>query len=249
MAVKEVDDPSLYGVVVHDDDMRVVGFQEKPPREEALSDAVQLRHLRVRAARSSTTCARRVRRLGQGRLPGAAGATSVPFHCWRARELLERRRQHRAVPPRATSTPCSGRVDARRPRPRDRARACGSARAREIEAGVRLEPPVLSAPAASSSPAPSSSARSSSATAASSSAAPCSRASSTGTASRPAATRASPAASSAATWSCTTRPSCTRTPSSATAPRSAPHALVAAGARLEPRTCVGPDASRGGGAE
>jgi len=37
MAVKEVDDPSLYGVVVHDDDMRVVGFQEKPLREEALS--------------------------------------------------------------------------------------------------------------------------------------------------------------------------------------------------------------------
>lgn len=37
MAVKEVDDPSLYGVVVHDDAMRVVGFQEKPPREEALS--------------------------------------------------------------------------------------------------------------------------------------------------------------------------------------------------------------------
>lgn len=37
MAVKEVDDPSLYGVVVHDDGMRVVGFQEKPRREEALS--------------------------------------------------------------------------------------------------------------------------------------------------------------------------------------------------------------------
>jgi NDP-sugar pyrophosphorylase family protein len=37
MAVKEVDDPSLYGVVVHDDAMRVVGFQEKPAREEALS--------------------------------------------------------------------------------------------------------------------------------------------------------------------------------------------------------------------
>ena len=37
LAVKEVDDPSLYGVVVHDEDMRVVGFQEKPPREEALS--------------------------------------------------------------------------------------------------------------------------------------------------------------------------------------------------------------------
>jgi NDP-sugar pyrophosphorylase family protein len=37
MAVKQVADPSLYGVVVHDDDRRVVGFQEKPPREEALS--------------------------------------------------------------------------------------------------------------------------------------------------------------------------------------------------------------------
>lgn len=37
MAVKEVDDPSLYGVVVHDEDLRVTGFQEKPAREEALS--------------------------------------------------------------------------------------------------------------------------------------------------------------------------------------------------------------------
>ena len=37
LAVKEVSDPSLYGVVVADDDDRVVGFQEKPMREEALS--------------------------------------------------------------------------------------------------------------------------------------------------------------------------------------------------------------------
>jgi mannose-1-phosphate guanylyltransferase len=37
MAVKEVDDPSLYGVVVADDEGRVVGFQEKPSREEARS--------------------------------------------------------------------------------------------------------------------------------------------------------------------------------------------------------------------
>lgn len=37
LAVKEVADPSLYGVVVADDDDRVVGFQEKPTREEALS--------------------------------------------------------------------------------------------------------------------------------------------------------------------------------------------------------------------
>jgi NDP-sugar pyrophosphorylase family protein len=37
MAVKEVPDPSLYGVVMADDDSRVVGFQEKPTREEARS--------------------------------------------------------------------------------------------------------------------------------------------------------------------------------------------------------------------
>ena len=38
LAVKQVDDPSLYGVVVHDGDHRVTGFQEKPPASEALSD-------------------------------------------------------------------------------------------------------------------------------------------------------------------------------------------------------------------
>lgn len=37
LAVAEVADPSLYGVVVADDDGRVVGFQEKPTRDEARS--------------------------------------------------------------------------------------------------------------------------------------------------------------------------------------------------------------------
>jgi len=37
MAVKQVEDPSLYGVVVHDEG-RVTGFQEKPPRAEARSN-------------------------------------------------------------------------------------------------------------------------------------------------------------------------------------------------------------------
>ena len=37
MAVTEVADPSLYGVVVADDDDKVVAFQEKPTREEARS--------------------------------------------------------------------------------------------------------------------------------------------------------------------------------------------------------------------
>jgi len=38
MAVKRVADPSLYGVVMSDERDRVVGFQEKPPRDEARSD-------------------------------------------------------------------------------------------------------------------------------------------------------------------------------------------------------------------
>ena len=37
LAVKEVADPSLFGVVVADDDDRVLGFQEKPSKEEARS--------------------------------------------------------------------------------------------------------------------------------------------------------------------------------------------------------------------
>ena len=37
LAVKEVADPSLFGVVVAESEGRVIGFQEKPPREDALS--------------------------------------------------------------------------------------------------------------------------------------------------------------------------------------------------------------------
>src|SRR5665647_3589462 len=38
LAVKQVDDPSLYGVVVHDASARITGFQEKPAAADALSD-------------------------------------------------------------------------------------------------------------------------------------------------------------------------------------------------------------------
>jgi len=38
LAVQQVDDPSLYGVVVHDASGRITGFQEKPPAGDALSD-------------------------------------------------------------------------------------------------------------------------------------------------------------------------------------------------------------------
>jgi NDP-sugar pyrophosphorylase family protein len=38
IAVKKVDDPSRFGVVVHDEHDRITGFQEKPSRAEARSD-------------------------------------------------------------------------------------------------------------------------------------------------------------------------------------------------------------------
>jgi NDP-sugar pyrophosphorylase family protein len=38
LVVKRVSDPSLYGVVVHDEQQRVTGFQEKPARDDALSN-------------------------------------------------------------------------------------------------------------------------------------------------------------------------------------------------------------------
>ena len=38
LAVKPVDDPSSYGVVILDRDTRIRGFQEKPRRDEARSD-------------------------------------------------------------------------------------------------------------------------------------------------------------------------------------------------------------------
>jgi mannose-1-phosphate guanylyltransferase len=38
LAVKQVPDTSEFGVVLHDDDGRITGFQEKPAPEEALSD-------------------------------------------------------------------------------------------------------------------------------------------------------------------------------------------------------------------
>ena len=38
LAVKPVDDPSAYGVVIVDRDTRIRGFQEKPRRDEARSD-------------------------------------------------------------------------------------------------------------------------------------------------------------------------------------------------------------------
>lgn len=82
MAVKSVDDPSLYGVVVHDEGDRVVGFQEKPAHEDALSSlcncgiyALEPQVFRYIPAGAFVDFARNV-------FP-ALLTGGVPFHVWR----------------------------------------------------------------------------------------------------------------------------------------------------------------------
>ncbi len=69
LAVKEVADPSLYGVVVTDDDDRVVGFQEKPTREEARSHLCNCGIYVFEPEILSLIPAGRVRRFRQPALP------------------------------------------------------------------------------------------------------------------------------------------------------------------------------------
>ena len=82
MAVTPVADPSRYGVVVHDRDLRVTGFQEKPAAAAALSDlcncgiyAFEPEIFRHVAADSFVDWASDV-------FP-ALLAGDVPLHCWR----------------------------------------------------------------------------------------------------------------------------------------------------------------------
>ena len=98
MAVKEVADPSLYGVVVTDDDGRVVGFQEKPTREEARS---RLCNCGIYVFEPEILVAhpgRAVRRLRQPGLPRPAQAAR-PLPRPQRRRLLERRGQSGRVHP------------------------------------------------------------------------------------------------------------------------------------------------------
>ena len=86
---------------------RVTGFQEKPARRRGALRPLQLRHLRLRAARSSTTsppapfvdCALR-------RLPGLAGRR-VPVHVLAARARTGTTSATSSSTGAATSTPCS----------------------------------------------------------------------------------------------------------------------------------------------
>jgi NDP-sugar pyrophosphorylase family protein len=81
LAVKQVDDPSLYGVVVHDDDGRVIAFQEKPPVAEALSDLCNCGIYAFEPAIFDYVAADAFVDWANGVFP-ALLAGGVPFHCW-----------------------------------------------------------------------------------------------------------------------------------------------------------------------
>ena len=224
--------------------MRVVGFQEKPPREEALSTlcncgiyAFEPQIFDYIEPGAFVDWAKDV-------FP-ALLEDGLPFHCW---ELESYWNDVGNI----SSTGLSnfdallGRVASKCPAVRSR-RECGSARAPRLEAGVRLEPPILAGRRL-----PHRVRRRASRSAhhrrrlrrrarrRARGRHPVGR--------RQGRARLAPRRQHPGphTWSCTTRPWCARTRSSATAPRSRRTRLVDAGARLEPRTCVGPDGPGGG---
>ena len=74
LALKRVDDTSEFGVVIVDADGRIQGFQEKPDPAEALSDLGNCGIYVFEPEIFDYFPEPAVRRLGAGRLPGAAGA-------------------------------------------------------------------------------------------------------------------------------------------------------------------------------
>ena len=103
--------PTSIGVVITDAEGRIQGFQEKPDPAEALSDLAncgvymfRVRDLRLtfRPRDEQGRWPRRrpggLRRLGDGRLPGAARGRR-PFYSDEVRGLLERHRQPRRAAP------------------------------------------------------------------------------------------------------------------------------------------------------
>ena len=169
MAVKQVDDPSHYGVVVHDDELRVHGFQEKPAGDEARSDLCNCGIYAFEPAIFDYVPPHQFVDWAKDVFP-ALLRDGVPFHVLAPRRLLERRGQHRAVPHQQLRRP-AGQREARDTRARAAARGVGGRGYARSTRTCACRRPSCSAPAAWSRQAPNSWARSSSATAASSRAA------------------------------------------------------------------------------
>ncbi len=98
LAVKKVPDTREYGVVLHDRDGRITGFQEKPEPEEALSDLGNCGIYMFDPEIFDYFPERPFVGLGPGRVPGAARERRPVPHPRGAR-VLERRRLARRAPP------------------------------------------------------------------------------------------------------------------------------------------------------
>ena len=111
LALKRVDDPSQLGVVILGEDGRIQGFPGEARSRRGAVGPRQLRHLRLRAGDLRLLSRAAVRRLGAGRLSGAAGAGRAASTAT-DRRVLERRRLAGGVPP--GQLRCAGGKGARR---------------------------------------------------------------------------------------------------------------------------------------
>ena len=126
LAVKRVDDPSHYGVVVHDEAERIIGFQEKPPRDEALSDLCNCGIYAFEPAIFDYVPPGAFVDWAKDVFP-ALLAGDVPFHIWSSRPTGTTSATSSSTGA-ATSTPCTARVRRRDPRPRVAPRRLGRRR-------------------------------------------------------------------------------------------------------------------------
>jgi NDP-sugar pyrophosphorylase family protein len=140
LAVTQVDDPSLYGVVVHDETGRITGFQEKPPAAEALSNLCNCGIYAFEPAIFDYVPAGRFVDWAKDVFP-ALLAGDVPFHCWRLESYwndVGNIEQYRI----GNFDALLGRVKLEVPG-REIAPRVWVGEGTQIEPGVRLEPPVL----------------------------------------------------------------------------------------------------------
>lgn len=140
MAVKKVDDPSLYGVVVHDDERRVVGFQEKPPAAEARSDLCNCGIYAFEPEIFAHVPAGEFVDWAKDVFPALLEA-GLPFHVWPLESYwndVGNIEQYRL----SNFDALLGRVKLDVPG-RQIAPGIWAGEGTQVEAGVRLEPPVL----------------------------------------------------------------------------------------------------------
>ncbi len=140
MAVKEVDDPSQYGVVVHDESMRVTGFQEKPSRAEALSTLCNCGIYAFEPEIFDYLTPGAFVDWAKDVFPALLGE-GCPFHCWELATYwndVGNIEQYRV----SNFDALFGRVDLEVPG-REIATSVWIGQGTEVEAGVRVEAPIL----------------------------------------------------------------------------------------------------------